>query len=186
MADVRASCRAVLGDAPPAGGAAVDGGAFLPGRGEDSAGRWVLRDGLPGLPAWDAPEAAGATGVFGTAPESPRRVARVLPGFGGDLDAARPPGWGGLGAVGGAFPPDAPGLPPFVVTLVWAEVWLVLFTVLPPAEWVDRVDWECVPVPAAPGWGAPPLGAVPVESGRELPAPAAPGVGALAVPEGGT
>ena len=183
---MRGSCRTGPEGAPPAGGAAVDGGAFLPGRGEDSAGRWVLRDGFPAPPAWDAPEAAGVPGVFGTAPESPRRVARVSPGLGGDLDAAGPPGWGGLGAVGGAFPPDAPGLPPFVVTLVWAEVWLVLFTVLPPAEWVDRVDWECVPVPAAPGWGAPPLGAVPLEPGRELPAPAAPGAGVLAAPEGGT
>lgn len=205
MADVRGSCRAVLEGAPPGGDAAVDG-AFLPGRDADSTGRWVLRDGFPAPPAWDAPEAAGVPGVFGTAPEPSRRVARVLPSFGGDLDAAGPPGWGGLGAVGGAFPPDAPALPPFVVTLVWVEVWLVLFTVLPPAEWVDRVDWECVPVPAAPGcaafgcfsavpfgvvpaapgWGAPPLGAVPAEPGRELPAPAAPGAGVLAAPEGGT
>ena len=118
LADVRGSCRAVLRDVPPAGGTAVAGGVFLPGRVVDSVGRWVLRDGLPGLPAWDAPEAAGVPGVFGAAPESPRRVARVSPGLGGDLDAAEPPGWGGLGAVDGAFPPDAPVLPPFVITLV--------------------------------------------------------------------
>lgn len=96
----------------------MDGGAFLPGRDADSAGRWVLRDGLPAAPAWDAPEAAGVPGVFGAVPALSRRVARVSPGLGGDLDAAGPPGWGGLGAVGGAFPPDAPALPPFVVTLV--------------------------------------------------------------------
>ena len=66
----------------------------------------------------DAPEAAGVPGVFGAVPALSRRVARVSPGLGGDLDAAGPPGWGGLGAVGGAFPPDAPALPPFVVTLV--------------------------------------------------------------------
>ena len=118
MADVRGSCRAVLGDVPPAVGAAVAGGVFLPGRVVDSAGRWVLRDGLPAAPAWDAPEAAGVPGVFGAVPALSRRVARVSPGLGGDLDAAGPPGWGGLGAVGGAFPPDAPALPPFVVTLV--------------------------------------------------------------------
>lgn len=81
------------------------------------------------------------------------------------------------GEPAGVFGVDADAFPP-MVTLVWAEVWLVLFTVLPPAEWVDRVDWECVPVPAAPGWDAP---------GRwELPAPAAPGAGVLAAPEGGT
>ena len=138
---MRGSCRAVLGDVPPVGGTAVDGGAFLPGRGEDSAGRWVLRAGLPGLPAWDALEADGAAGGFGAVPALSRRVARVSPGFGGDLDAAGPPGWGVRGEPAGVFGVDADAFPP-TVTLVWAEVWLVLFTVLPPAEWVDRVDWE--------------------------------------------
>ena len=149
MADVRGSCRAVLGDVPPAGGAAVDG-AFLPGRVAVSEGRWVVRVGFPAAPVWDTPEADGAAGGFGAVPALSRRVARVSPGFGGDLDAAGPPGWGVRGEPAGVFGVDADAFPP-TVTLVWAEVWLVLFTVLPPAEWVDRVDWECVPIPAAPG-----------------------------------
>lgn len=150
MADVCGSCRAVLGDVPPAGGTAVDGEAFLPGRGEDSAGRWVLRNGFPAAPAWDALEAVGAPGFWGTAPESPRRVVRALPGLPPAFGTAGPPGWGVRGEPAGVFGVDADAFPS-MVTLVWAEVWLVPFTVLPPAEWVDRVDWECVPVPAAPG-----------------------------------
>ena len=42
-----------------------------------------------------------------------------------------PPGWGGRGdVVGDAFGADADAFPP-VVTLVWTEVWVLLFTVVP-------------------------------------------------------
>ena len=78
LADVRVSCRAWLADAPPAGDAAVAGGTFLPGRGEESAGRWVVRVGFPVGPGWEEPEADGAAGVFVAAPEFSRRVTRVL------------------------------------------------------------------------------------------------------------
>ena len=144
------SCRTVLEDVPPVGGADVAGGAFLPGRGAESDGRWVLRDGFPAKPGWDMPGAPGAPGVFGTAPESSRRVVRALPGLAPAFGTAGPPGWGAREAPAGAFGAEEDRFPP-TVTLVWAEVWLVLFTVLPPAEWVDRVDWECVSVPAVPG-----------------------------------
>lgn len=72
------SCRAVLEDVPPAWGAAVAGGIFLPGRGVDSVGRWLLRLGFPAGPGCPLP-VAGAAGVLGTAPEFSRRVVRVLP-----------------------------------------------------------------------------------------------------------
>lgn len=168
---LRGSCRAGLGDAPftvvrlelevracgaglegvpPGGDVAVAGAAFLPGRGAGSLGRWVLRDGFPAKPGWDMPGAPGAPGVFGTAPESSRRVVRVLPGLPPAFGTVGPPGWGAREAPAGAFGAEEDRFPP-TVTLVWAEVWLVLFTVLPPAEWVDRVDWECVSVPAVPG-----------------------------------
>lgn len=142
-ADFRSSCRAGLEDVLPAGGAAVAGGTFLPGRGAGSGGLWVLRAGFPAGPDWDASGAVGAAGVFGTAPAFSRLVERTLPGFGGGVETAEPIGWGWRGAV----VPEGP-LP--AVTLVC----VLLLTVLPPATcvaaWVERVDWECVPVPAGP------------------------------------
>lgn len=127
-----------------------------------------------------------------------------LPGrAGGALPPERgPPEWDGRGDPVGAFGagPDAP-----ILVLVWVGVWLALFTVLPFAVWlvlwVERAEWlTVVPVPAAPGWGlwgcfgavafdtvpAPPgrgplpLGAVGLPDGWE---PAAPGADA---PGGGT
>lgn len=126
------SCRAALEAVPPAGGAAVAGGTFLPGRGAGSAGRWVLRDGFPAGPDWDAP-GVGAAGVFGTAPEFSRRVVRALPCLPPDFGMLGPPGWGGRGSVAvcGA---DAPEPPRPTVTLVCSEVWVLLFTVLPPVR----------------------------------------------------
>ena len=120
-ADFRVSCAAGLEDVPPDGGAAVAGGMFLPDRGAESAGRWVLRDGLPAPPDWEVP-GVGAAGVFGTAPEFSRRVVRAPPGLPPDFGTFGPPGWGGRGdVVGGAFGADADAFPP-VVTLVWVEV----------------------------------------------------------------
>lgn len=126
------SCRAVLEDLPPAGGATVAGGAFLPGRDAESAGRCVLRDGFPAGPVWEVP-GVGAAGVFGTAPEFSRRVARALPCLPPDFGTFGPPGWGGRGSVVvcGA---DVPELPRPMVTLVCSEVWVLLFTVLPPVR----------------------------------------------------
>lgn len=169
----RPSFAAGLGDAPPAGDVAAFGAVFLPGRGWEPPGRWVLRDGFPAGPGWGA-----------------------LPPERG------PPEWDGRGDPVGAFGagPDAP-----ILVLVWVGVWLALFTVLPFAVWlvlwVERAEWlTVVPVPAAPGWGlwgcfgavafdtvpAPPgrgplpLGAVGLPDGWE---PAAPGADA---PGGGT
>ena len=137
------SCRVVPEDVPPAGGAAAAGGMFLPDRDVESGGLWVLRVGFPAEPGWELP-GPGAVGVFGTAPAFSRLVERVLPGSCGGVETAEPIGWGWRGAV----VPEGP-LP--AVTLVC----VVLLTVLPPmacvVEWVERVDWECVPVPAGPG-----------------------------------
>ncbi len=216
MEGLRGSCRAGLGDdpftvvrlelevrpcgaglegVPPGGDVAVAGAAFLLDRGAGSLGRWVLRDGFPAKPGWDTPGAPGAPGVFGTAPESSRRVVRALPGLAPAFGTAGPPGWGAREAPAGAFGVDEDAFPP-MVTLVWAEVWLVLFTVLPPAVWlalwVERADWRDAPVPAAPDcaafgcFGAVAFGTVPAVPGRELPVPAAPGADVLAAPDGGT
>ena len=160
------SCGAGLGAVAPAGGAAEVEAVFLLGRDGEPSGRWVLREGLPALPGWDVP-----------------------PGLSPNLGTEGPPGRGARGEPEGAFAVEPPGLPPSAVTVVWAEVRLVLFTVLPPAVcvalWVERA----APVPAAPDCGllgclgrvdvgtvpAPPgretprLGVVPIEPGREPP-----------------
>jgi len=146
------SCRTGLGDAAPAGGAALAGGISLPCRADGSAGRWVLRLGFPALPDWMGP-GAGVAAVFGAAPVFSRRVERVLPGLGVPAAADSPPGWGGRGATaGGAFCAEAPRS---TVTLVCWEVWLLLCMVLPPTVWavlwVERADEAPPTVPAAPG-----------------------------------
>lgn len=156
---LRPSCRAGLGGVRPAGGVAAAGAVFLPGRGAEPSGRWVLREGFPAPPGWDVP-----------------------PCLTPDVGIDGPPGRGAREAAGGALGanPDAP-LP--VVTVVW----LVLFTVLPPVDcvvlWVERDT----PVPAAPGCGplggldAEPLGVVPAVPERDAPplggVPAGPGRG---------
>ena len=127
------SCRTVLEDVPPVGGADVAGGVFLPGRGAESDGRWVLRDGFPAEPGWGAAGADGAAGVLGASPVFSRLVDRALPGFGEGVETAGPPGWGWRGAVVPVEPlPTA------------ALVWVLLFTVLPPITCevicVERVD----------------------------------------------
>ena len=179
------SCGAVPEGVPPTGRGPKGGAAFLPGRGGASAGRWVLWEGFSAGPGWDTPGAAGAPGVFAAASEPSRRVARVLPGSAPDAGTAGPPGRGVRAGPGWACAAGFPGLPPPMVTLVWVEVWLELFTVLPPAEWVARVDWREAPVPAAPGrgllgcFGAAAFGGVPAGPGRETlllaVAPAGPG-----------
>ena len=82
------SCRAGLEGVPFAGDAAAAGGAFLPGRGVDSDGLWVLRVAFPAAPG------TGAVDVFGTAPVFSRLVDRALPGLGGEAETAEPTGWG--------------------------------------------------------------------------------------------
>lgn len=121
-------CGAGPGDVRPDGDAPAVGAVFLPGRDGELSGRWVLREGLPAPPGWGAP-----------------------PRFPPDLGTVGPPGRGVRGEPEDAFAADDPGLPPPEFTVVWVEVRLVLFTVLPLVDcvvlWVERD----APVPAAPG-----------------------------------
>ena len=118
--------------------------------------------GAPPFP-WEAAPAADFRCSCGAVPERvrsaagaatpfSRRVERASPGLGPSVRIAEPPGWGWRGAVvGGAFAPDAVWL---TVTLVCPETWLLLCTVPPPTVWdvllVERADWVCAAVPAAP------------------------------------
>ena len=156
--------------------------------------------GAPPFP-WEAAPAADFRCSCGAVPERvrsaagaatpfSRRVERASPGLGPSVRIAEPPGWGWRGAVvGGAFAPDAVWL---TVTLVCPETWLLLCTVPPPTVWdvllVERADWVCAAVSAAPDWTplgclvCAVLGAVPAVPGRGAGPLDVPGLDAGAVP----
>lgn len=96
--------------------------------------------------------------------------------MGPGLVTAGPPGWGARGTAVDCGV-DGPDVPRPTVTLVCSEVWVLLFTVLPPVRWdvvwVERAD-GCAPVPAVPDCpalgclGGVVLDVVPAGPGRTL------------------